>query len=124
MKPSLWKQLGLFLSLFTSTSTLVCCALPALFVALGAGATLAGVLTQFPPLIWLSKHKAWVFAVAGMLLVISWWAHRVNQLVVCDPKKVEACTTTRTWSKPLLYISGFIYLLGAFFAFFLPIMMR
>jgi len=30
-----------FLSLFTSTGTLVCCALPALLVSLGAGAVMA-----------------------------------------------------------------------------------
>lgn len=124
MKPSLWKQLGLFLSLFTSASTLICCALPALFVALGAGATLAGVLTQFPQLIWFSKQKAWVFAVAGILLALSWWSQRSNQSVVCDPQQVAACTTTRSWSKTLLYISGFIYVMGAFFAFLLPIIMR
>ena len=29
-----------FFSLFASTSTLICCALPAIFVAIGAGATL------------------------------------------------------------------------------------
>ena len=124
MSPSLWKQLGIVLSLFTSSSTLVCCALPALFVALGAGATLAGVLTQFPQLIWFSEHKAWVFAVAGMLLVFAWWSQRANQSVVCDPQQVGACTTTRSWSKTLLYISAFVYVMGAFFAFFLPIIMR
>ena len=120
MMVRIWKTIGLFLSLFTSTSTLICCALPALFVSLGAGATFAGVLTQFPQLIWFSKQKVWVFVVAGILLLVSWWAHRVNQSVVCDPQHVAACTTTRSWSKGVLYISMAIYLMGAFFAFFLP----
>lgn len=59
------------LSLFTSVGTLVCCALPALFVALGAGATLAGLVADFPQLVWLSAHKGWVFGASGILLVIA-----------------------------------------------------
>ena len=38
-------------SLFTSFSTLICCALPALLVSIGAGATLAGIISNFPQLI-------------------------------------------------------------------------
>ena len=40
-----------FLSLFASSSTLICCALPAMFVALGAGASFAALVTNFPFLI-------------------------------------------------------------------------
>jgi hypothetical protein len=40
-------KLGL-LTLLASTSTLICCALPALFVALGAGATFASMVNAFP----------------------------------------------------------------------------
>ena len=36
------------LSLLTSGGTLVCCALPALLVALGAGATLASLVAAVP----------------------------------------------------------------------------
>lgn len=35
------------LSLFASSSTLVCCALPALLVALGAGAALSSLVLAF-----------------------------------------------------------------------------
>ena len=37
-----------FLSLFTSTGTLICCALPALLVSIGAGAVMAGLIEAVP----------------------------------------------------------------------------
>ena len=40
-----------YLSLFTSLSTLLCCALPSLFVLLGLGATVASLLSQAPWLV-------------------------------------------------------------------------
>lgn len=68
LRGSLWSAL---LSIATSSSTLICCALPALLVAIGAGATLAGLVTAVPQLIWLSTHKALVFGSAGVMLAIA-----------------------------------------------------
>jgi hypothetical protein len=59
------------LALFGSFSTLICCALPALFVTLGAGATLAGLVSHVPQLIWLSEHKIALFVFSGALLIIA-----------------------------------------------------
>jgi hypothetical protein len=59
------------ISLFTSAATLVCCALPALMVSLGMGAVLAGLVSDFPQLVWLSKHKIEVFGLAAVLLLTS-----------------------------------------------------
>ncbi|MGQ2966894.1 MAG: hypothetical protein ACT6QL_13855, partial [Methylophilus sp.] len=52
------------LSLFTSGSTLICCALPATLVAIGSVATLTSLISQFPQLIWISEHKPLVFGLA------------------------------------------------------------
>ena len=49
------------LSLFSSLGTLVCCALPSLFVVLGAGAVLAGLVSSLPLLIILSKYKIFTY---------------------------------------------------------------
>ena len=38
------------MALLTSSATLVCCVLPAVLVALGAGAALAGLVTAVPQL--------------------------------------------------------------------------
>ena len=45
------------LSLFTSLSTLVCCALPALLVTVGLGTTLVSIVSIFPWIVVLSKYK-------------------------------------------------------------------
>ncbi len=58
-----------YVSLFTSLSTLLCCALPSLFVLFGLGATVASVLSQAPWLVTMSRHKHWVFLTAGVLIV-------------------------------------------------------
>ena len=48
-------------TLLSSAGTLVCCVLPAVLVTLGAGASLAGLVTAIPQLVWLSEHKTLVF---------------------------------------------------------------
>src|SRR5437588_10367262 len=60
-----------YLSLFTSLSTLLCCALPSLFVLFGMGATVASVLSQAPWLVLMSRHKHWVFLIAGFLIAVN-----------------------------------------------------
>ncbi len=111
-----------FLSLFTSVSTLLCCALPALFVVLGFGAAFAGVVGSFPQLIWLSENKIVLFSIGAIFLtfggILQWQARK--QLCPIDGNLGQACSTTRDWSKPLYFSSVGIYLIGAFFAFVAP----
>jgi len=68
-----------FVSLFTSFGTLVCCALPALLVTLGLGATLAGLVATAPWLVALSKYKIWTFSIAGLLLLLSGYAQHKSK---------------------------------------------
>ncbi len=107
------------LTLFSSLSTLLCCALPALFVALGAGATLAGVVTQVPGLIWVSKHKPLVFGfAAGMLMLAGFLRYRSrNDPCPIDPEQAVACKRLRRMSGVVYWSSVFIALVGAYFAF-------
>jgi hypothetical protein len=111
-----------FLSLFSSASTLVCCALPALFVALGAGASLAGIVGNVPGLIWLSENKNWVFGIAAALLVFAGIAQWRARSLPCpaDPVLARACRRTRTIG---IWVYGFAvacFLVGVLFAFVLP----
>lgn len=105
--------------LFTSLSTLVCCALPALFVTLGAGATLASVVTHVPQLIWLSTHKEIVFAAAGLMLLISGILRYRARNAPCpiDVAQANACMRLRRVSAIIFYVSIIIYAVGFFFAF-------
>lgn len=116
------KGLLSFLSLFTSVSTLFCCALPALFVALGFGAAFAGLVGAVPQLIWLSENKFWLFVIGVILLsaggILQWRARSISCPI--DPNTGEACQIARDWSRPIYVVSVVIYLVGAFFAFIAP----
>jgi len=113
------KKLLPYLTLFSSLSTLICCALPALLVSLGFGATLVSVLTTFPQLIWLSEHKTLVFSVVGGCLLFAWFARYNAESLICpsDPKLAESCGRARRISGVIFYISLGLYLVGGFFAF-------
>ncbi len=110
------------LSLFASSSTLICCALPALLVALGAGAALSGLVGAFPQIVWLSEHKVGLFIFAGLMLAASGALQWVNRNAPCpvDPALRDACLRTRKVSLRVYWVSVGIYLVGGFFAFVLP----
>ncbi len=107
------------LSLCASSSTLVCCALPALLVALGAGAALSSLVSVFPQLVWLSEHKLAVFSLAGTMLLASAWLQWRNRNAPCpvDPALRDACLRTRKAAWRMLLASGTVYGLGVWFAF-------
>jgi len=73
------------LSLFTSFSTLICCALPALLVTLGLGAVLAGIFSSFPFIITLSNYKEGTFVIAASLIGLNFF------LVYRKRKEDEDC---------------------------------
>lgn len=111
-----------FLTLFSSASTLICCAIPALLVSLGMGAALVGIIGSFPQLVWFSENKVIVFSFGALMLLaggIMQWKTR-NESCPVDPVLREACKTTRDWSKIVYFISLILYLIGAFFAFLAP----
>lgn len=107
------------LTLFSAFSTLICCALPALFVAIGAGSVMVGLITNVPGLVIVSKHKAMTFIFAGVMLSISGLMQWRNRNAACpiDPFKAQACLRLRKYSVFVFGISLFAYLTGAYFAF-------
>jgi hypothetical protein len=111
-----------WLSLLTSGGTLVCCALPALLVALGMGAALAGMVSAVPALVWLSEAKGLVFGVAGAMLAAAGWLQWRARHAPCplDPALRHACLRTRRWSRAVWLVAALTYATGAFFAFVLP----
>lgn len=107
------------LSLFTSVGTLLCCALPALFVTLGAGAALAGLVSAAPWLVALSKYKAWTFGISGMLILIAGimrWKARHAPCPI-DIEQAKACTRLRRISAWMYWLSVVVWCVGFFFAF-------
>ena len=90
--------------------------------SLGAGATLAGLVSAVPQLVWLSERKAMVFGIAGVMLLVSalmlWNARRLPCPV--DPRAARACIRLRRLSHWLFGCAALLYLVGALYAFVLP----
>ena len=114
-----------FLSLFTSTGTLICCALPALLVALGAGAALSTLISKVPGLVWVSEYKEAVFVFAGIMLTVSGWLQWRSRFAPCpvDAGQRNACLRTRRSSALVYGASVVVFMVGGFFAFMLPLLM-
>jgi hypothetical protein len=114
-----------FGTLLASTTTLVCCVLPAVLVSIGAGAVMVGLVSTFPQLVWLSEHKALVFGIAGVLLAGSGmmiWHARTLPCPI-DPVAARSCTRLRRISAWLYGVSLVAFVAGALFAFALPALM-
>ena len=109
-------------SLFASSSTLVCCAIPALLVAIGAGAALSSLVSVFPQIVWLSENKTAVFGLAGLMLAGSGILQWRSRHAPCptDPALRDACLKTRKISWAVYWGSVAAYLIGGWFAFVQP----
>jgi hypothetical protein len=115
----LWGSLA---SLLASSGTLVCCAIPALLVALGAGAALSSLVSVFPQVVWLSERKEELFVLAGLLMAGAGWLQWRARHAPCpvEPRLRDACLRTRRASARVFMASVAFYLLGGWFAFVQP----
>ena len=110
-----------YFALFTSLSTLFCCALPSLLVLFGLGASVASMLSFFPWLVALSQHKVLTFSISGALILCSF----LNTYYVlprlrtekCPPDSPDACAETSRLSRIVLVVSAVIYAVGFLVAF-------
>ena len=118
-QPGFWASL---VSLLASSGTLVCCTLPALLVALGAGAVMSSLVSAAPQLVGLSEHKEALFGFAGLMLGVSGWLQWRSRYAPCpiDPALRQACLRTRKTSAWVFGASVVIYTVGFWFAFVLP----
>lgn len=116
-------RLASLLSLFASGGTLVCCALPALLVTLGAGAALSSVIAVFPQIVWLSEHKTPIFVLAAVMLALAGYLQWRARMLPCplDPALAAACMRTRKISRRIYGASVVMFLIGGYFAFVAPL---
>ena len=119
-----------YFSLFSSFSTLICCALPSVLVLLGLGTTVASLLSAAPWLVSLSRHKLWTFSIAGTLIAASFVmtyvvAPRLRQGEVCEADDPTTCGEVSKLSHIVLWASALIWSGGFFVAYLLgPILER
>lgn len=111
-------------TLFASSSTLVCCAIPALLVSLGAGAALASLIAVFPQIVWISENKEIIFSISTFLMVFGGIVQWRNRYAPCpiDPKLRQACLRTRKVSLGIYLISLILLIIGGWFAFIQPLL--
>jgi len=112
-----------WLVLFTSSSTLICCALPILLVTLGLGAVSATLFETLPFLVTLAKHKLWMFiGSAAMLALGGWVLYRPGRYCPADPVLAAKCNAAHRWNTRIWQISIIIWLIGFIAAYLsLPI---
>jgi mercuric ion transport protein len=113
-----------YFSLFSSFSTLICCALPSVLVLLGMGTTIASLLSAAPWLVSLSRHKIWTFSTAGTLIAASFVmtyivAPRLQRGDVCAADDPTTCGEVSKLSRAVLWGSALIWSGGFFVAYLL-----
>ena len=119
-----------YFSLFSSFSTLICCALPSVLVLLGMGTTVASLLSAAPWLVNLSRHKIWTFSIAGILIAMSFVmtyliSPRLRQGEICGADDPTTCGEVSKFSRIILWGSAAVWSCGFFVAYLLgPILER
>ena len=113
-----------YFTLFSSFSTLICCALPSVLVLLGMGTTVASLLSAAPWLVSLSRHKIWTFSIAGVLIAMSFVmtyliAPLVREGEVCDANDPATCGEVSRASRAILWGSAAMWSCGFFVAYLL-----
>jgi len=118
-------KLADYLSLFASSGTIICCALPALLVSIGAGATLSSLFSIFPQLVVISIYKTQIFFGAFTMLVVSGVLQYRARNFSCpiDEKKAAACSKAKRLSLFIYFTSVGLFITGLAFAYLIPSLM-
>ena len=108
-----------YFTLFSSTGTLLCCALPALLVTIGAGGVMASIYANVPGYITFAQNKSLLFLLVAVLLLINGLILWLNRNAPCpvDATKAEICMKSRKISRTIYFISLGIYCVGFFFSY-------
>ena len=111
-----------FIALFASSSTLICCAIPALLVLLGAGAALANLVNFFPIFITLSKHKVYITIIALVTLGLTGYHNYKTYNLPCpaDPILGKKCLSMRKMSLYIYLLSVFVFIFATVFTYAIP----
>ena len=114
------KDIMKYLMLFASTTTLFCCALPALFVFLGFGATVASLVTSVPFLVTLSEYKLITFLVSGGLIFSSWYLLNAKTSCPADERSLT-CSNLKRKSFGITIVSSFLWIVSVLISYVAPI---
>lgn len=108
------------ITLILSTSTWVCCVLPILITIIAGAGAVSTLVSIFPWLVPVTKHKDWIFIIVGILLLANGlFIYIPSFKKECPVDKREACQTVKGWTKVIYWVAVAIYLIGAFTAYLL-----
>ncbi|MGH9520711.1 MAG: hypothetical protein ACRD2D_13720 [Terriglobales bacterium] len=108
------------LTLFFSSGTLLCCALPILLITLGMSGAVVFITNAWPWLVTLSHHKLWIFVGAGLyLLTIAWLIYRPGRACPADPQLARLCARADRLNRGIFWVGTGIYAIGFFVSYLL-----
>ena len=120
---SRWREVLSAATPVAVVGTLVCCAIPIVLVAVGAGSVLAATISAAPWLTALSRNKEWIFLFAAALLVADYLILYRSNSVACQPGGV--CHSSHPfgrWMRRVFWGSSGLYAIGLVAAYLsLPI---
>lgn len=120
IKPRRWS----WVLLFTTSGTLLCCAIPITLVSLGLGAAVASMASAAPWMVTLSMYKGWMFSGSGLLIAGSAWAvYRPGRACPTDPELAAACTRADQWNARFIWVAAAMWCVGLFAAYGLPLLL-
>ena len=111
-----------FFALLSSSSTLLCCALPAILVSMGAGAVFANVISVVPALTVVSRFKIEITIATLIILISVGVLHSKTAKMPCpaDPTLGRACLKSRKRSRIVYYLCCIIFAIASTFTFIVP----
>jgi mercuric ion transport protein len=120
VKPSSVREaVSAYLSLFSSLSTLFCCALPAFLVLVGLSFTsVLGFFTAIPGWQKFGQHENLYYLISGILLALGFYfayfrgSAAVEVCEIPTDGRVSACSTATRWNRRILWLSLFLYTLA------------
>ena len=106
-----------WLTLFFTSGTLLCCALPIVLVSIGFGAAVASLNYNIPGLVLLAEHKLLTLSLPALLLLfLAWVIWRPNQVCPTDPQLAANCKKAKHWNQRVFWLSVVIWMIGFFFS--------
>lgn len=119
------QKLASVLALFTSTGTLLCCALPSAIAVIAGGAAVTSFISTFPWLVPLSQQKEWIFLASGLMIVLSGLLiYRPKGRLACSITGGQGCAVAGRFTKRMFLLSTGIFTVGVFFAYALVPVLR
>ena len=79
---------------------------------------MVGLVSNFPQLVWISRHSVELFIIAGIMLTISgYFVYKKDQSCPINPAQAKACIRLKFFTKIVFWISITFYGIGLFFAY-------